>query len=352
MNKRIVICSDGTWNRPEEDLGEDTPTNVLRMARAVKPVASDGLSQQVFYDWGIGSYYDQVIGGTTGKGINKNIKDGYRYIVQNYRPGDEIYLFGFSRGAYTVRSLAGLINNIGILKRPDARLIEDGFKHYKKTSKAFAPEGDASLKFRGDYSHASRKVAFLGVWDTVGSLGIPMSVMGILDANDEFYDTKIGRNVGVARHAIAIDEKRSDFEPTIIEPRKQADDVKQVWFAGCHSDIGGGLKPDRGGGVLSDHPLRWMIKEASKAGLSVEKHLKDELTDVATAKLHPSRKKIFRLRPKHVREIEHKKPHTTALIHDSVRRRWNSRSVKYEPKNLKKYLDKVGGWDNAKVVTP
>lgn len=132
MNKRIVICADGTWNRPEKDLKVDFPTNVLRLARAISPLASDGKPQQVFYDWGVGSYYDEAMGGATGRGLHKNIMDGYRYIVQNYSPGDEIYLFGFSRGAYTVRCLCGLINNCGILKRPDAALIQQAFDHYKK----------------------------------------------------------------------------------------------------------------------------------------------------------------------------------------------------------------------------
>ena len=119
--------------------------------------------------------------GVTGKGINKNIMDDYRYIVQNYAPGDEIYLFGFSRGAYTVRSLCGLINNCGILKRPDARLIETAFSHYKKSGKAFRPGGEASVKFRNQHSHANRNIAFVGVWDTVGALGVPFSFLGLMD---------------------------------------------------------------------------------------------------------------------------------------------------------------------------
>ena len=114
MPKRIVICADGTWNRPEEDLDKDFPTNVLRLARAIKPVGSASHGQQVFYDWGVGSYHDQVTGGAFGKGLHKNIVDDYRYIVQNYAPGDDIFLFGFSRGAYTVRCLSGLINNLFI----------------------------------------------------------------------------------------------------------------------------------------------------------------------------------------------------------------------------------------------
>ena len=112
INKRIVICADGTWNRPEKNLREDIPTNVLRLARAIKPIGSDQVPQQVYYDWGVGSYYDPIIGGATGKGLHKNIMDCYRYIVQNYSPGDELYLFGFSRGAYTIRCLCGMINNL------------------------------------------------------------------------------------------------------------------------------------------------------------------------------------------------------------------------------------------------
>ena len=148
MRKRIVVCADGTWSRPEKDLRKDVPTNVLRLARAIKPVASDGVPQQVFYDWGIGSYHDRVSAGATGKGLHKNIMDDYRYIVQNYSPGDEIFLFGFSRGAYTIRSLCGLINNCGIVTRPDARLIQAAFEHYKRPGASYRPGGAKSVAFR------------------------------------------------------------------------------------------------------------------------------------------------------------------------------------------------------------
>ena len=129
MTKRIVVCADGTWNRPEKNVNEDVPTNVLRIARAIKPDDGNAVPQQVFYDRGLGSYHDQVTAGVTGKGIHKDIMDGYRYIVQNYSPGDELFFFGFSRGAYTVRSLCGLLNNCGIVKRADARLIQRAFDH-------------------------------------------------------------------------------------------------------------------------------------------------------------------------------------------------------------------------------
>ncbi|MDA3791140.1 MAG: DUF2235 domain-containing protein [Desulfobacula sp.] len=151
----IVICADGTWNRPEEDIEKDFPTNVLKLARAVEPSAG-GVKQHVFYDWGLGSYHNSVSAGTTGRGIHKNILDGYRYIVQNYDLNDHIYLFGFSRGAYTVRALSGLVNNCGILKRPDANLISKAWKIYKSPLVKNRPGGDASQLFRDNHCHPSR----------------------------------------------------------------------------------------------------------------------------------------------------------------------------------------------------
>ncbi|MFB2814392.1 DUF2235 domain-containing protein [Shewanella sp. LZH-2] len=334
MNKRIVICADGTWNRPEKDLKVDFPTNVLRLARAISPMAADGKPQQVFYDWGVGSYYDEVIGGATGRGLHKNIMDGYRYIVQNYSPGDEIYLFGFSRGAYTVRCLCGLINNCGILKRPDARLIQQAFDHYKKSSAPFAPSGDKSVEFRQKHSHESREIKFVGVWDTVGAMGIPISFLGLFEDKDEFYDTKIGRNVRVARHALAIDEHRSDFEPTIWQLRDNMD-MQQVWFAGAHSNIGGSYQPDKDGSLLSDNALAWMIAEAERFNLSLEPHL----TPNPLATLHDSRRSFYRIKQPYLRPLD---PNVApVLLHHSVKVRWDQ-DPQYRPKNLQTYLEKYG----------
>ncbi|MFB2758176.1 DUF2235 domain-containing protein [Shewanella xiamenensis] len=338
MNKRIVICADGTWNRPEKDLKVDFPTNVLRLARAISPMAGDGKPQQVFYDWGVGSYYDEVIGGATGRGLHKNIMDGYRYIVQNYSPGDEIYLFGFSRGAYTVRCLCGLINNCGILKRPDARLIQQAFDHYKKSSAPFAPSGDKSVEFRQKHSHESREIKFVGVWDTVGAMGIPISFLGLFEDKDEFYDTKIGRNVRVARHALAIDEHRSDFEPTIWQLRDNMD-MQQVWFAGAHSNIGGSYQPDKDGSLLSDNALEWMIAEAERFNLSLEPHLMASLRPNPLATLHDSRRSFYRIKQPYLRPLD---PNVApVLLHRSVKVRWDQ-DPQYRPKNLQTYLEKYG----------
>lgn len=344
MTKRIVVCADGTWNRPEKNPAKDAPTNVLRLARAVKPIADDGRAQQVFYDWGIGSYYDPVIGGAAGKGINKNIMDDYRYIVQNYSPGDEIFLFGFSRGAYTVRSLCGLINNCGILTRPDAPLVQQAFDHYRKPGKKYAPHGEKSEEFRARHAHPHAPIKFAGVWDTVGALGIPFSFLGLLDREDEFHDTKLGSNVNIARHALAVDENRSDFEPTVWTPRDGLD-LKQVWFVGSHGDVGGGYPSAGGGASLADIPLGWMMKQAEEAGLTLEPHLSEGLIPSATARLHRSRRHIYRSRPRLRRPIDHGKGEV--LIHQTVRERWDS-DTKYRPANLAKYLE-MSDWPDRLV---
>jgi len=342
----IVICADGTWNRPEEDVETDFPTNVLKLARAIRP-STGNVRQHVFYDWGLGSYHNSVGAGITGQGIHKNILDGYRYIVQNYSANDKIYLFGFSRGAYTVRALSGLINNCGILKRPDARLISEAWKIYKSPLGKNHPDGEASRLFRKDHAHPSRKVHFIGVWDTVGALGVPFSLMGLFDRNDEFYDTKMGENVSIARHALAIDEQREDFSPTIWTPRPGVD-LKQVWFSGVHTDIGGSYPPDRKTGIsASDTPLAWMLDEAESAGLKVEPHIRGSLTEGENGQLHQSRKHVYRFKdPLHRPLVIDDKP---TRIHPSVKSRFLADS-RYRPPQLKKLVEQFG-WENLDVGT-
>ncbi|WP_137226089.1 DUF2235 domain-containing protein [Shewanella sp. MEBiC00475] len=344
MNKRIVICADGTWNRPEKDLEKDHATNVLKLARAIKPIADDGVPQQVFYDWGIGSSHDAIIGGITGRGLNKNIMDAYRYIVQNYSAGDEIYLFGFSRGAYTVRCLCGLINNCGIVTRPDAKLIQHAFEHYKMKTKPFSPEGERSVQFRQQHSHPSREVEFVGVWDTVGAMGIPLSFLGMFEDKDEFYDTKLGRNVKVARHALALDEHRSDFEPTIWAPRTSID-IQQVWFVGAHSNIGGSVAPNDDGSTLSDIALQWMISQARAVNLTVELHLSDALLPNPMADIQDSYRSFYRVKKRFIRELDPEQ--VPILLHQSVKTRWLNDS-NYRPKNLVNYIDNHG-WPDKLV---
>jgi uncharacterized protein (DUF2235 family) len=343
----IVICADSTWNRPEEDIEKDFPTNVLKLARAIKPSAGS-LKQHVFYDWGLGSYHSNMSAGATGRGIHKNILDGYRYIVQNYTSGDKIYLFGFSRGAYTVRALCGLINNCGILKRADANRIAEAWEIYKSGSDKDHPKGDNARQFRSDHCHRSRNVHFVGVWDTVGALGIPFSLMGLFESKDEFYDTKMGSNVSFARHALAIDEQRQDFEPTIWESRSGVN-LKQIWFAGVHADVGGSYPPDKDTRLIAaDAPLKWLLAEAKKEGLKIEPHIDSALTDGAKGKTHRSRNHVYRFKtPLHRAPVIDKMP---TKIHPSVKQRYLADS-KYRPPQLEQLVADNNGWDGLDVGT-
>ncbi len=340
----VVVCSDGTWNRPEEDLEQDHPSNVLKLARGISPDIDDR-KQHVFYDWGLGAYHSSLTAGISGRGIHKNILDGYRYIVQNYQAGDRIYLFGFSRGAYTVRALCGLINNCGILQRSHAELISRAWQIYKSPRPQNAPSGEAAREFRERYGHASRSVDFVGVWDTVGALGIPFSVLGFLDAHDEFYDTKMGSNVRIARHALAIDEQRRDFEPTLWAPNEGVD-LKQVWFAGVHADIGGSYGPDDVSACeVADTALAWMLGEAEQAGLGVEPHVWSNITDGVKAPIHRSRRHIFRAKRALKRELT--SPLCELQVHSSVKRRY-LQDEGYRPSRLRAAVEQHG-WSDIPV---
>ncbi|MGE6606458.1 DUF2235 domain-containing protein [Halomonas sp. NPDC076908] len=234
--KNIIICSDGTWQSPESD----TTTHVLRLAEGIAPQDSAGNKQVVFYDWGVGSEGDKFSGGITGQGLDKNIQDCYRFLVHNYEPGDAIYLFGFSRGAYTVRSLAGLVRNCGILRREHAEKVGHAYALYRNRGPASAPGREKAGVFRKNYALADiSRIHFIGVFDTVGALGIPAPFLGTLGSDKYlFHDTEPSSIINHARHAVAIDENRLDFEPTLWSA-KAGIDLKQVWFAGVHTDIGG-----------------------------------------------------------------------------------------------------------------
>lgn len=322
--KRIIICSDGTWNKPEEDLTKDYPTNVLKFSRAIKPVDDKGVAQTVFYDWGIGSYHDKVGGGSFGAGLDKNIMDGYRYIVHNYDIGDEIFLFGFSRGAYTVRCLAGLINNCSVLKKEHENRIAEAYKLYKNPKEK--PDGMVSQEFRNKYSHSQKTpIHFVGVWDTVGALGLPKSIFGFIKDKHLFYDNKIGSIIKTARHALSIDERRKDFEPTIWQQDwEKKVDLKQVWFAGVHSDVGGSYPPDKNGHVLSDIPMMWMKNEAEKQNLQFQSHINNVALN-PLAKQNKEENLLYKMLGLEARTIV-----SGTFIHKSVKERYDSDGYKSE----------------------
>lgn len=329
--KRIVICSDGTWNSPEDA----QPTNVLRFSRAISPRDETGKKQVVFYDWGVGSDRKKVAGGVSGVGIDKNIMDCYRFIVHNFEPGDRLYFFGFSRGAYTVRSLGGFIRNCGILRPEHADRIPQAYEHYRKRQPSTEPDRPASKKLREMYAWMDRpSIDFLGVWDTVGSLGVPVTFFGLLDNEDYlFHDTSPSSIIRCARHAMSIDECRVDFPVTRWTP-KAGIDLKEVWFAGVHSDIGGGYEDDN---RLSEIPAAWIIREAESCGLKFSSFLKDGMSNVPGAPQHQQPTGIYKVRGREYRMIG-----SDDLVHESVKRRYQYLGRRWKSPAFRKFFAGVG----------
>lgn len=266
QRKRLVVCCDGTWNRPDQKY----PTNVTKVAIAVAPTDADGTEQRVFYHHGVGTHrFDRLRGGALGVGLSRDVCDTYEFLVKNYEPGDELFFFGFSRGAFTARSTVGLVRNAGILRRENIGLVKQAYALYRNRKNTHNPRGRESILFRHAYSHEPR-ITFIGVWDTVGTRGIPVGSSRLVKLiNDRwgFHDADLSRSIDAAYHALAIDEKRGPFEPTLW--RIQHDpavkqEVEQVWFSGVHSDVGGGYE-EHG---LSDIALLWMVERARRHGLA------------------------------------------------------------------------------------
>lgn len=273
--KKIIVCCDGTWNTENDtDHGRPIPTNVAKVARSILPRDANGNAQVVTYIDGVGTQFGFFFrGGALGRGLFRNVLEAYRAICFQFEHGDQIYLFGFSRGAFTVRSLAGLIRNSGILHNGTPELEEAAIALYRDYSPETSPDGHVSVGFRHVHSY-SAGIHFMGVWDTVGSLGIPgmdgrFRIFKGLDW--QFHDTKLSRTVRNAYHALAIHERRTEFVPSIWEqhPEAPGDQVsEQVWFSGAHADVGGGYFAEEAG--LSDIALKWMIEKAELCGLEFD----------------------------------------------------------------------------------
>ncbi|MCW5574614.1 MAG: DUF2235 domain-containing protein [Burkholderiales bacterium] len=334
--KRIVICSDGTWQSPESE----NPTHLMRLARGIAPAGAGGARQVVYYDWGVGTEGDSISGGATGAGLDKNIMDCYRFIVHNYAPGDALFFFGFSRGAYTVRSLAGFIRNCGILKRAHAEKIPGAYELYRERSANSVPDAPKSKQFRRDHAVADiSPIEFIGVWDTVGALGIPAPFLGTLNTGRYlFHDTQPSKIIRHARHAVAIDERREDFLPSLWEA-KEGIDLRQVWFAGVHTDIGGGYEDH----ALGDFAGQWMTREASGFGLAFERHFLASLKPDHRAAMHNEYKGMYKIlgRSKY-RTVE-------PLLHRSVKKRFDDAAVAYNSPALKQLLQERD-WDDIELV--
>ncbi len=266
--KRLVVCCDGTWNK----IDALCPTNVLKIAQAIQPVASDGIHQIVFYEEGLGTkWYDKVPGGAFGWGIDQNIQHAYRFLCLNYTEGDEIYLFGFSRGAYTVRSLAGLIYCSGLLSRPEICRATEAYDLYRDPK--IKPSHPKAEEFRQKNGRRV-PITLLGCWDTVGSLGVPdlvpfSPINQFINAKYRFHDTQLSSAVENALHAAAIDERRKTFDLTPMQksPNQENQQLRQAWFPGGHGCVGGGMDENLG---LSDAALLWMMEQIGELGLKLE----------------------------------------------------------------------------------
>jgi len=358
--KHIISCSDGTWNKPTDDIratnnedaadaDNDFDTNVARMYKSI--CSRKGNIEQVkIYDQGVGTglgWKDKVLGGSTGAGIDKNIKDVYQFFMLNYQPGDKLFLFGFSRGAYTARSLAGFMRNCGILKPENVHLVDKAYEFYRDRNPYTHPDSDLMNSFRNTYCLKDETgsnvipIYFIGVWDTVGALGVPLSWFQLGNRKRyRFHDVTLSSHVQHAYQALAVDEKRALFSPTLWEKSKtvmadpnhpQHKNMEQRWFAGVHSNVGGGY-PDAG---LSNIALRWLIEKAQAADLCFNDQPLDKDKDGRDAgKIEESRKGFYKLWRPNWREIKKGDALTNQEVDASVLERIKDRSKNYRPKNL------------------
>lgn len=345
--RNIVIGADGTWNKPDQvDRERQVPSNVVKTVRAVMDNAPQ-IEQLRYYDTGVGTagMMDKLWGGMAGNGLFGNMRKAYAWLLTNYQPDDRLFLFGFSRGAFTVRSLAAMLNVCGIplcrIEGAEAgqgqamTIANEAARIYRM--KDAAKRDRAGQEFRAHYKSLPGTVHFLGVWDTVGAMGLPTKgPLGLITrARHRFHNVCLGGNVRHAYHALAINEQRAPFEPSLWLPPcpAECENVQQVWFAGVHSNVGGGYV-DAG---LSDQALMWMLEAAGRHGLvldpwylrqRIDANIFGELRDSLSAMYKTPLTGMPRLR----------KIGTGAIgedIHSSVFRRWQAPSRPEEmPANL------------------
>jgi uncharacterized protein (DUF2235 family) len=314
--RNIVICCDGTGNEISENI-----SNVLKLYRCLRKTEKTQPRQLVFYDPGVGTLerpdpwhklkqdFNAILGLATGYGLDDNVLAAYAFLAHTWQAGDQIYLFGFSRGAYTVRVLAGLIHKIGLIAPEQVHLAGSGLIAYKQFSSDEAPKLRANLKSLADIATAEDAlpqsvfdnaaqfaritstrwptIRFVGVWDTVASVIVPRADRFYWPSLEELAFTIVNPSVQTFRQAISIDERRCMFrlkkwyDPQTFKHNRFNDahaepqDILQVWFAGVHADIGGGY-PEKESG-LSKYPLLWMIDEATECGLQVNQATVNQL---------------------------------------------------------------------------
>ena len=295
--KRLVVLFDGTWNKPDD---EEKITNVVKLQRAIPDADANGVRQLVHYVIGIatddlGPQLTFAIG-AIGFGVGDRIRRGYTFVCENYEDGDEIYVIGFSRGAFQARSLAGLIALAGVARSAGEQSVAGVWDYYEQNKLKPEPTRLEALRAAGRYPVRIKCVA---VWDTVGILGIPFIRKGSIKELLGFHDTRLSPLVDVGLHALAIDEPRGPFAPTFWTIDKGAalpegQIVEQVWFPGSHANVGGGIKDC----ALSDIALLWMAERMSQTtGLAIdlERLRKSTKPDPMGELLSPTSDGIYRV---------------------------------------------------------
>ena len=358
--KNIIVCCDGTWNtKDQRDQDVPCPTNVTKIYNALAKDDQSGVAQKAYYHPGVGAECDvaeHVLGGTIGRGLEKNIMSAYAWLGQEYSPGDKIFIFGFSRGAFTARYLAGMISDLGLAdfatqKLPYPKLWER-VKRVLDASRKEKPKEMKDIDFfntlnledidffiteeKGASPTRRTPVHFLGVWDTVGTLGVPENfalLHGLLDWLQpfRFKDTKLNEYVRHARHAVAMDERRETFTPTLWTETGERETgkhptVKQIWFPGVHGDVGGGHVQCG----LSDGALDWMIDEARHQGLAFRDKIREQLRPNPQGVLHKSDDGVFGLMSMQPRNVPQLHDGATAF-HKSAIDRWKNPPIEASP---------------------
>lgn len=377
--KRLVFCFDGTWNKLDPDLA----TNVVLTAASIRR-SDDGIPQIIHYDEGVGTGpLDKHTGGMFGTGLVENVREAYRFLVFNYDPGDEIFVFGFSRGAFSARTFIGFLRHVGPLRRLHVGRIDEALELYKARLDRKAGAGDALRRFRATYADTvcigaaddawrcanvqgyvkgaapELRVKYLGAWDTVGALGWPELLPGSdwLNREHGFHDPSLDAFVENARHALAIDERRSLFPPVPFgdlaalnrargfEPDDRKAPYQERWFPGTHGSVGGGGDV-RG---LSDDALAWVLKGAKAAGLGLDTVNGTRINGIRPDPLAPL---VNESDPQwsatQLIKSDRDGPRHLWQLSDSAIRRWRSTSgERYRPDTLdgvRAELDGLGPW--------
>ncbi len=356
--KRLIVCCDGSW----QESSSASPSNVVKFAQSIKYIAEDQTPQIVFLS-GYGTTEDndffKYLGNETfGWGLDRMIQDAYRFLCMNYNAEtqDEIYLLGFSRGAYVIRCLASLIDKCGLLKRSSIREISQSYRLYRDytvrsdsaKAEAFRQAHAQKIDTEKEYLQYRVPIKMLGCWETVGTFGIPdltpwFPIAKFYYQKHEFNDVKVSPVVQNAFHAVAIDEKRKNFPSTPMKTNSKNPEqiVKEVLFVGEHSCIGGGEKDYQG---LSDYPLQWMINHAKKLGLEFNSNDSDleefQIKLDPTAKFDNSVKGLAALGGEEWRSFNTK----VVTVHHSVVKRLKA-CPDYRPKSLEPFLPDLLGND-------